>query len=69
MEEYSILCSLKSYHVDYANAHVIWNLYKVSLVLPDPYRQDLAFRLLNAVCRRPKYRTKENMPFPNLHED
>jgi len=36
--------------------------------LPDPYRHDLAFRLFNAVSRRPNDRTKANMPFANLHE-
>lgn len=41
----------------------------ISQVLPDPYRQDLAFRLLKAVSRRPKDRIKANMPFANLHED
>jgi hypothetical protein len=36
--------------------------------LPEPYRHDLAFRLLNAVSRSPNERTKANMPFANLHE-
>lgn len=36
--------------------------------LPVPYLQDLAFLLLSAVIRRPKERTKANIPFANLHE-
>lgn len=51
-------------NIYYQLSRRIWN----ATSSPDPYRQDLAFRLLSAVRRRPKERTKANIPLANLHE-
>jgi len=41
---------------------------KMLFHLPVPYRHDLAFLLLSPVRRRPKERTRANIPLANLQE-
>lgn len=64
-------CDYFSYCQEVVHAEVLFSPRLAKIItssLPEPYRQDLAFRLFNAVSRRPKDMTRANIPFANLHD-